>query len=193
MTRQPPGIYAARVNKPPLQKQSVLLNLWLCLITLGVYMPIWFLRRREGFDALGPVSLKAWPLWVALAISVLDAVLTGLDMAGLHKVTLIGMLLDQLCFQLLSLAGFAILTIESFKLKRQLEAAYGVQLDSLLLLFFTIWYLQHWINHLVDRQAIGLPQEIHQSSRLDTPRPGEAGPGRKGVTGRRPVVTTFRC
>lgn len=160
MTRPGPEIYAARVNKPRLKKQSVLLNLFFCLITLGVYMPIWFLRRRESFNSLGEPSLKAWPLWAALAIAGLDAVLTVLDMAGLHKVTLIGMLLDQIFFQLLSLAGFAILTIASFKLKRLLEEAYPVHLDSLLLLFFTVWYLQHWINHLVDRQPVSLPRDL---------------------------------
>lgn len=145
------------MNKPApgLKKQSVLLNLLYSLLSLGVYLPLWFLLRLKGFNQLNPQKpFKAWPLMGVLVISVLDAVLTILDLTGWHKVSLIGMLLDQLFFQLLSLAGFAILTLECFKLKHLLEEAYEVRLDPVLLLLFSIWYLQHWINHLVERKPL---------------------------------------
>lgn len=132
----------------PLKSQSVLLNILLSLLSLGIYPPIWYLRRLRNFRRLAP-QLPAWPLWAALGIALADAGLSlaeffgGEPFFGLHQ------LATQLLLQLVSVAGMVLLTISCFRLRRVLERAYDIRLDPALLLLFNIWYLQHWINHLV--------------------------------------------
>ena len=138
-----------------LKKQPVLLTLLLSLFSLGIYMPVWFLRRREGFNRLGSSQqLKSAPLLAVLAISCGEALLDLLELTGLHSTTLNALLVNQLLLQVVSLLAMGVLTIESFKLRRILQEAYGVHLDPLLLLLFSIFYLQHWINHLADRPIL---------------------------------------
>ena len=55
-------------SKLHLHRSSVIVRLLLTVVTFGVYMPIWFLRRRVGLNDLdSPRKLQRWPFVLTIA------------------------------------------------------------------------------------------------------------------------------
>lgn len=138
-----------RLNLLP--RQPVLLTLAFTLLSLGLYVPIWFLRRRPALEALGvSPRLNLGVLRLVLALYTIDFILSLLSMLapGLERSL---SLLDPYAFWI-DFACSLLLLWQSFRVKRMLEQAWGVKLDPLFTLFFQHLYLQNWMNHLSDRQ-----------------------------------------
>ena len=56
----PPTATVADLSRVPLKRRSVFLMIVFTILTLGFYLPIWFLRRREGLNQLdSPRKLQA--------------------------------------------------------------------------------------------------------------------------------------
>lgn len=141
-----------------LKKRSVLLMIVLTLVTLGLYYPWWFLRRRPALNQLNtPRRLAVWPFALLMAFSLVRLVIAiG---AGPQPVD---RLIGSGPAALLSLGGFAIailILVQCFFIKDMLEdhlagsetSASSVlsgapQLSGILTFFFGPYYLQHIIN-----------------------------------------------
>jgi hypothetical protein len=121
------------------------------LSLLGIYVPIWFLRRRRGLNSLdsprklgvlGPVAL----LGLQVTYLFLPEHSTPDTIVGLAIVIMIMLLAFRVRFMLAD-------HMES-KIKAVLPVSVGIQGSSnpsnLLTFFLNIWYLQYKINQLVD-------------------------------------------
>jgi hypothetical protein len=162
----PPTAAVADPSRVLLQKRSVVLMIVLTILTVGFYLPIWFLRRREALNQLdSPRKLQVWPFAAVIAVMTADLFVNVLILvqgpgAVSPEVALI---------IALARLGFAInLIVQCFKTKDILEdhlagPADGmgtlfterVKLSGLMTFFFQPLYLQYIINRdIVGREQL---------------------------------------
>lgn len=124
----------------------MLLTLLWSVISLGVYIPYWFLARQQAFEQLGnSEKLNRPALLCVLVVYSLDALLTAADFLkpGLYApLETISLWLDLFCS--------VIILLQCFKVKRLIQQAWGVQLNVLFSFLFLHLYLQNWLNHLLE-------------------------------------------
>jgi hypothetical protein len=171
-----PGVPADQPapSGPSLETANVALLVVLTILTLGLYYPIWFMRRRSGINGLRSGEK------LGLGVFVLVLVLWFADLAlnfGKDYLNVLGMHRG-----LGWLAGFdgtttllvvVILLIQAFKVGRILEThaaesaagpfansislAQGLSLSRVATFFFGIFYLQYKMNEMVEAWAAGQP------------------------------------
>ena len=145
-----------------LKRRSVFTMIGFTIITLGLYYPIWFLRRRAGLNRLdSPRKLAAWPP-TAFILVVVNFVLIDLTFGGTNGRAIgVG---PALVLSVLRLFVGVLMLIQCFHIKSIVEDHLAgpadqphalfvehVQLSGLMTFFFTIFYLQYAINrHIVD-------------------------------------------
>jgi hypothetical protein len=169
----PPAAYVA--DREPavhgLKQHSLVVMLVLAIATFGLYIPVWYIRRRPGLNRLdSPKKLALWPFLLLIANF---AVAIGLGfVAGDGRV-------DQVLGTPLTL-GLAVarlslgilIIVQTFRIKDIIEdhatPADGstlfverVSLSGLMTFFFSIFYLQWAINRYV----------------VPSPQPGTIGAG----------------
>jgi hypothetical protein len=154
----PPAAPVASAADTGLKRRSVWLMVLLILVTLGIYYPVWFWRRRQGLNRLdSPRKLEVWPLAVFSVYfgvaSLMGIVTTPEELFGDAAVVLKGVEL-----------GIGIMMIvQCFRIKDIIEDhAQGpddaprdamftppVKLSGVMTFFFSIFYLQYAINKYV--------------------------------------------
>jgi len=134
----------------------------LTIVTLGLYYPIWFFRRRGALNGLNsPRKLRLWPLTTFCAVTVVDFVVAIVSSPappaqtiGAAATTVLG---------LVRLAVGILMVVQCFITKDILEDHLAgpeddvshslfverVKLSGLLTFFFQIFYLQYVINRYV--------------------------------------------
>jgi len=155
----PPTAVVADPEPTGLKRRSVLLMIVLVILTLGLYIPLWFLRRRKALNQLdSPRKLDLGPF-------VAFAVFTALEVAMILAVRAAGeAAIPPDVIVIVSLARFVlgiVLLLQCFKTKNILEdhlagpadaapsmfaAAERVKLSGLMTFLFQIFYLQYVIN-----------------------------------------------
>ena len=152
----PPTAAVADFSRVALKRRSVLLMIVLTIVTLGFYVPIWFLRRREAFNQMdSPHKLAVWPFAAWIAVLVVDVMRVLLIIVQGPETVSPGLVLILSLIRL----GLAInLIVQCFKTKNILEdhlagPADGsgmftehVKLSGLMTFFFQSLYLQYIIN-----------------------------------------------
>ncbi len=143
-----PGTRVAAPGAAAVLKQSsVIAVVALTLVSGGFYIPVWFLRRREGLNLLDS-SAKLWewgPLGLLGAQTVLLAVPEG-PVTVLAQVGVVIMIL-VLSFRARTILG----DHEHARMTGVLRASRSEVAPSAMLTFlFNIWYLQYTINELVE-------------------------------------------
>ena len=150
----------ASTTAPALWSRSLIAMIILMVVTLGLYHPVWFLRRRSALNNLdSPVKLALWPFLVYLLFMVFAIVITiaTVDVPRAERSGL------DLTMSIGRLAVGILVLVQSFRVKRILEdhlAGPGetvaheigqqpVMLSGLLTFFLSIFYLQYAINHYV--------------------------------------------
>jgi len=145
----PPTAAVADLAPVGLERRGILVMIALTLVTLGLYYPIWFLRRLDALNDLhSRMKLPRWPFVVALAAFVVELIVDVAD--GLGGGSLIGrgpatfLTVVRLAFSLL-------LLLHCYLVKDILEdhlATFGksVKLSRAMIFFFQIYYLQYVIN-----------------------------------------------
>jgi hypothetical protein len=129
------------------------------VITLGFYLPIWFLRRRKGFNALNsPRKLSVWPPLLFIALIVVQ---TGFAIAAAPGPIEDAVGAGGAFLLLLARLGVAVLfAIQCFSAKDILEdhlsgpvdpgapavMSPSAQLSGTLAVLLGPFYLQHVIN-----------------------------------------------
>jgi len=152
------------VDAPPasygLKRRRVLVMILFMIVTLGLYYPVWWFRRRPGLNRLNsPTKLAAWPLILLAALFAIQFVV-GLVSGASPVEDVIGT--NAALFLLLCRLGVGIVMIvQTFRVKDIIEdhaspdAEGGpmfveqVRLSGLLTFFFSIFYLQWAINRYV--------------------------------------------
>jgi hypothetical protein len=158
----PPKAAVGDVSPTGLKRRSVLLMIVLTLVTIGLYYPIWFLRRRPALNRLdSPRKLRLWPFAVFTAWFVFQF-MVGFAAALRPRGQVTGGE-ASLLFNLLQLGINILMLVQSFFTKDILEdhlAGPGddvpnplfvdsVKLSGVMTFFFQIFYLQYVINRYI--------------------------------------------
>jgi len=133
----------------------------LTVITLGLYYPVWFLRRRPRLNELeSGRKLGRWPFVFALLFGSLRVLVSG----GGPKVSQLESTAESLAFSLFTFGALAVtilMVVQCFFVKDMIEdhlagaqedavlqriTYESVKLSSVLTLCFGIFYLQYKIN-----------------------------------------------
>lgn len=143
-----------------LKHRSVLLMVVLLFVTLGIYYPLWFFRRRPGLNRLqSPRKLPLWPLVLFAAYFVLSIVLAILE--GEQTPEQAWGLEIALVLSLFQLSVAILMIVQCFTIRDIIEDdAQGpgdedgmfkphVKLSGIMTFFFSIFYLQYAINKYV--------------------------------------------
>ena len=140
---------------PPtgLKHRSVVVMIVLILVTLGLYYPIWFLRRRAALNRLdSPRKLQQWPFLLSLSLVIVDILLAfAAGPAGPARMLGAG---TAALLLLARLAVGIVLVVQCFFIKDILEDhlagpgdsaapsvfSQAVSLSALMTFFFQIFY-----------------------------------------------------
>lgn len=145
-----------------IRKTPVILVILFGLITFGIYLPCWFLTRREALNTLNTcckltkdvliVSIVLFSLslfsslaavgieWIGIALDSMDIFLAG------RLVSIFG--------NVAALAAQIIILVKAFDVRRMLREHFNdhmgqnVYFSGVFTFFFTIYYLQYKINRL---------------------------------------------
>ncbi len=166
------GPASSSPSEPDLEKTNVASLVLLTVLTLGLYYPLWFLRRRQGINSLK--SREKLGVFVFVLVSLLWLLVLCLNL-GFDYIHLPGgdiSLMGMRVFDIFSaLVLFVVMLVQLFKVRRILEAhaaessvgplgsslalIQGASLSAVATWFFGIFYLQHKINELVDTWTQG--------------------------------------
>ena len=145
---------------PPiaLKRRSVLLMIVLTILTLGLYYPVWFLRRRAALNRLeSPRKLQLWPFLIFLAFWLLQIVIVIASGPESPEQTIGAG--ASLLLRLSRLAVGILMVVQCFFIKDILEdhlaGPEAVTLSGLMTFFFQIYYLQYAINRHVVGSGTG--------------------------------------
>jgi hypothetical protein len=151
-----------------LKRRSLVVMIVFFVITLGLYYPLWFLRRRAALNGLdSPRKLQRWPFLLMLAFFVFQIILA---IASAPEESIVE---SSLLFILVRLAVALLIVVQCFIIKDILEdhlagpgdtisssgLSDSVRLSGLMTFFFQIFYLQHVIN----RHVAGSPTQADVS------------------------------
>jgi hypothetical protein len=142
-----------------LRHRSVLVMVLLFVVTLGLYYPLWFLRRRPGLNRLGSRQLPLWPLatfaiffFVRVALALLEGERPPQEVWGDEVATILSVL---------ELTLSVMMIFQCFAIKDIIEDyVHGsddeggmfrphAKLSGVMTFFFSIFYLQYAINKYV--------------------------------------------
>ena len=152
---------------PGLRRTSVLLLIFLTFVTVAIYYPVWFLRRRRALNGLRSrdklntgVFVVAIVLFsVGLLLMLMAWALEGFG-EGLGRGDLLAVSKGLEGFaQFLNLVAGIALLIQSFKVRRMLtehlaaHTGQPVSISGLGTFFFQILYLQYKINAILARST----------------------------------------
>ncbi|MBN2755181.1 MAG: DUF4234 domain-containing protein [Candidatus Goldbacteria bacterium] len=137
-----PAVKAAGQNRGvAIKKTPVLLVILFQLITLGIYYPIWFLRRMNSFNKMAKITgeeqISKAELVSALVLEILSAIAVILGSHG----------------GILTLITFILLTIQAFRSRRimisyQKKRKIKLVMSGLAVFFISPYYLQFKINRM---------------------------------------------
>ena len=149
-----------------LKRRRVIVMIVLTFVTVGLYYPIWFFRRRDALNRLNsPRKLRLWPLVIFCATTVVDAVVVVVS-APAPPAQIIGAGANT-ALGLVRLAVGILMVVQCFIVKDILEDHLAgpednlsnsmfserVRLSGLMTFFFQIFYLQYVINrYMVEPQ-----------------------------------------
>jgi len=123
-------------------------------ITLGAYVPYWFISRRDAFEQLGKTELKYKALKLFFVLYIL---MFGYYFAGKALFTDTGANFAETIHLWITFTGLGITYYSAFRIAEMMEReCEDFQYNKILLLLFHIWYLQFKIN-----------KNFHQYSKKD--------------------------
>ena len=133
-----------------LEKKNVLLMIFLTIITYGIYIPVWFLKRKNAFNNLNSKEkISNGPIIFVLVIFVISAIL--LIPSVLFMETEIGTMVDGID-SIINLVGGITILVMSFKVRRIMNEHYKTKLSGVATLFFTFLYLQYKVNRFLENK-----------------------------------------
>ena len=151
----PPPLSSKTVQHPAMtieqqfEKTSILLMIFLSIITAGIYIPVWFLRRTDAINSLQSEEKLSPDIFVfVIIIDALGLLLSFWEPGGGRDAAR--------SFEVISgiLNWIAIITIlvQAFKVRRIFDEHFNIRLrkympfSGLATFFFGIFYLQYEIN-----------------------------------------------
>jgi hypothetical protein len=130
----------------PLPKKSVWAMFGLNIITLGIYLAIWFWTRRDAFNRLNSGrKISPMPALLLLIANILSVGLLILWFCC--EDTLVEKQINQFD-RLLNILIALTFLLQSFNLRKMLADHYNIKLSWLATFIFRFYYIQYKINRL---------------------------------------------
>lgn len=131
---------------PTFKKTSVLMTVLLSLVTLGIYIPYWFLSRRDTLNTFKSNEKMSYslPLFTLILYSFSAVMVPAAFFIWLSEpIVAIYQYIDTIVTYL----GLGIILFLSFRARAILNDYFDhTEVSALLTLLFNIWYLQYKIN-----------------------------------------------
>ncbi len=157
-----------------IKKTGIIGMILLTLFTLGVYIPIWFINRKEGINSLNsPAKLRPGLLvltmvlyCVSLGLGLASGILTGVgEYMQRQDVLIAAKSLDALS-SVTGLAGGILVIALSLTVRKILQqhcdaGRPGVKTSWIAAFFLQIYYLQYKINRLFHTPPRPQAEELH--------------------------------
>ncbi|UII56312.1 hypothetical protein LS684_02140 [Cytobacillus spongiae] len=133
------------MNVVSFKKTNVFLVVLLSNLTLGLYIPYWFIARKKAFNEWNQNQIN----FTALnALFIVYLFLLFYNLLGFAFLTDYGKSIFDSIDLILTSFGLGIMYFSVFRAKEVIEDGVGEEFNFWLLLFFHIWYLQYKINRL---------------------------------------------
>ena len=133
------------IKNPSLFKRAnVLLMIFLSIFSLGLYIGIWFINRKkdlEIFDRKRTIPFKWWNVFVAILF-----IFLLLNIVKNFFFTEYGFLYIESFDIIFTFFMMGLVNYSAFRIAEALEENTDIELNRVLLFFFTIFYLQHKVN-----------------------------------------------
>ncbi|MGM0831160.1 MAG: DUF4234 domain-containing protein [Bacillota bacterium] len=130
-----------------LKRVNVFLAVLLTIITAGIYLAYWFLKRKKEFNKISPANYIPYKWWVVFAIYL--ALSLFINIFGSVFLTPYGETAVESINLILSYYFLGLLYYSSFRVKELIEDHIeDVEIKPVLLALFHVWYLQFKINRL---------------------------------------------
>lgn len=136
----------AVISVPTFKKTGVIITILLSLVTLGIYIPYWFLSRRDLFNSFNSKEKVSYslPLFVLILYSFSAIMLVATFLQFLSEPVAA---IYQYCDTIISYLGIVITLLLSFRVRAILNDYFDhKEVSAVLTFFFNIWYLQYKIN-----------------------------------------------
>ncbi|HEX5564727.1 MAG TPA: hypothetical protein VFX34_07180 [Sporosarcina sp.] len=126
------------------KKTNTALAVLLTNVTFGVYLPYWFISRRESISQLGKVQLHY--NWLKF-LFVMYAFLAFYFVIGGAFLTEMGIDFMDTFNIIITFIGLGFTYYSVFRVAEAIEEKAGAEIfNRVLLILFHIWYLQYKIN-----------------------------------------------
>jgi len=151
----PPSSGRVPDRHPELRRTSLLLMILFTLLTLGLYIPYWFLSRRRAFMHLAPE---------ADSVNILTFVVAGTSAVAWGLGFLSGLLIEtsnpspslQQWTTIFDFGSRILTIILGFQIKSILEANHPERLSALGTFFLSLFYLQYKINRMGETDPVAV-------------------------------------
>ncbi|WP_060206643.1 DUF4234 domain-containing protein [Sporosarcina koreensis] len=128
------------------KKTNTALAVVLTNVTFGIYLPYWFISRRDSISQLGKVQLSY--NWLKF-LFVMYAFLAFYFVIGGAFLTEMGVDFMDTFNIIITFIGLGITYYSVFRVAEAIEEKNGENIfNRVLLILFHIWYLQYKINRL---------------------------------------------
>lgn len=135
---------------PQLQKKDILSMILLTIITLGIYIPVWFLNRSYAFNNLNSKE-KINNNLINFVLLMFTVSVMLLIPSILFTETETGTMIDRVD-ALINMAGGITLWVISFKVRKIMNEHYNTSLSGVATFFFSFFYLQYKINQFLENK-----------------------------------------
>ena len=133
-----------------LQKKNILFMILLTIITYGIYIPVWFLNRKDAFNNLNSKEkISNGTIIFVLVIFIISAIL--LIPSILFMETEIGAMIDGIDF-IINLVGIILILEIAFKVRRIMNDHYNTNLSGIATALLSYLYFQYKINNFLDNK-----------------------------------------
>jgi hypothetical protein len=132
------------------KRTSVAFTVVMTVITLGIYMPYWYLSRRKAIHQLaGKEVLPIVLLWIALG---LYSISFGISVLTLFSATFADIFSDS--DRMMGYLGLAIIIFLSLKTRAVFQQHFRQSnINPVLTVLLTIWYMQYKVNRELEIDA----------------------------------------
>ncbi|MBD8071142.1 DUF4234 domain-containing protein [Bacillus sp. PS06] len=128
------------------KKTNIALMVLLTIITMGIYIPYWFLTRRKGFEGFSDQKLSYFLIICLLVINSTTFFYSFFQSLFLSEY---GIAIFDSLETVFTFIGLGLLYFSAFRAKEAIENEFQEEMfNPVLLVLFHIWYLQFKINRL---------------------------------------------
>lgn len=137
------------MNTLSFKKVHPALAFFLTNITLGVYVPYWFMSRKDSIEQLGQTHVKFKTIKL---LFVLYMLMFAYYFVGKAFFTELGANFVETIHLWITFTGLGITYYSVFRISEVMEREFEeIEFNKFLILLFHIWYLQYKINQLLPK------------------------------------------